>query len=225
MKTCGRVDVWTHIFLTSTLVGGEWSASGPGRFTSGERVTDTHGIGCWVDPEASLHFMVKWKSLILPGLEIWPLGSLCSQSLYRLRYRGFTTWIVMQLNIYANKYTYRLGMKKDCHSFPENRNKGFYEDMHAYIARRHFHYEETKCMYIHSRDRSSLRDKSDPTYFDLLLTRQVRLVLSTLKHKPTVLVTNSTKWLISLYLQKQTDITFVTIACNVTTYYIYIQAF
>jgi hypothetical protein len=33
-----------HIFLTSALVGGEWSASRPGR--------RTHWIGDWVDPRA-----------------------------------------------------------------------------------------------------------------------------------------------------------------------------
>jgi hypothetical protein len=30
-----HIDVWTHIFLTSALVGGEWSASRRGHFTSG----------------------------------------------------------------------------------------------------------------------------------------------------------------------------------------------
>jgi hypothetical protein len=38
MKAYGRVDVEIHIFLTSALAGGEWSASRPGRFTPGERV-------------------------------------------------------------------------------------------------------------------------------------------------------------------------------------------
>jgi hypothetical protein len=36
MKTYGGVDVYIHIFLTSALVGGELSASRPGRFTSGK---------------------------------------------------------------------------------------------------------------------------------------------------------------------------------------------
>jgi hypothetical protein len=34
MKAYGKVDIWTHIFLTLALAGGEWSASLPGRFTS-----------------------------------------------------------------------------------------------------------------------------------------------------------------------------------------------
>jgi hypothetical protein len=29
MKAYGGVDVWIHIFLTSALVGGEWSTSRP----------------------------------------------------------------------------------------------------------------------------------------------------------------------------------------------------
>jgi hypothetical protein len=33
MKAYGGVDAQIHIFLTSALVGGEWSASRPGRFT------------------------------------------------------------------------------------------------------------------------------------------------------------------------------------------------
>jgi hypothetical protein len=52
MKAYGGVDVQIHIFLTSALVGGEWSASRPGNFTPGERVPGTHWIGGWVDPRA-----------------------------------------------------------------------------------------------------------------------------------------------------------------------------
>jgi hypothetical protein len=54
MKTYGGVDVYIHIFLASALVGGEWSASRPGRFTPGERAPGTHWIGEWVGPRAGL---------------------------------------------------------------------------------------------------------------------------------------------------------------------------
>jgi hypothetical protein len=37
MMAYGEVDVYIHTFLTSVLVGGEWSASRPGCFTPGER--------------------------------------------------------------------------------------------------------------------------------------------------------------------------------------------
>jgi hypothetical protein len=36
MKAYGGVDVQIHIFLTSAPVGGEWSASHPGRFNPGK---------------------------------------------------------------------------------------------------------------------------------------------------------------------------------------------
>jgi hypothetical protein len=36
MKAYGSVDVQTHMFLTSTLVGIEWSASRPDRSNPGE---------------------------------------------------------------------------------------------------------------------------------------------------------------------------------------------
>jgi hypothetical protein len=57
----GGVDVYEyiHVFLTSVLVGGEWSASRPCRFTPGERVRGTHCIGGWVDPRASLDDVEK----------------------------------------------------------------------------------------------------------------------------------------------------------------------
>jgi hypothetical protein len=54
MKAYGGVDVQIHIFLTSALAGGEWSASRPGRFTTGERATGTHWIGSWVGPRACM---------------------------------------------------------------------------------------------------------------------------------------------------------------------------
>jgi hypothetical protein len=45
MKAHGGVGVWFHIFLTSALVGGEWSASRPAGFTPGKRAPGTHWIG------------------------------------------------------------------------------------------------------------------------------------------------------------------------------------
>jgi hypothetical protein len=54
MKAYGGVDVQIHIFLTSTLVGGQWWAARPGRFTHRERAPGTHWIGGWVDPRPGL---------------------------------------------------------------------------------------------------------------------------------------------------------------------------
>jgi hypothetical protein len=72
MKAYRGVDVYVHIFLTSALAGGEWSASRPGRFISGERAVGTHFVGGWVDPRAGLNDVEKIKFFTLPGLELDP---------------------------------------------------------------------------------------------------------------------------------------------------------
>jgi hypothetical protein len=68
------VDVKIHIFLTSALVGGEWSNSRPGRFPPGGKSPGTHWIGGWVDLRAGLDDLEKRKFLTLPGLELRRLG-------------------------------------------------------------------------------------------------------------------------------------------------------
>jgi hypothetical protein len=89
MKKYWGMDVQIHVFLSSTLVGSEWSASRRGRLTSGERTPGTHWIGGWVGPRAGLDDVEKRKFLTLPGLELRPLRRPArSQSLYRLLYLG-----------------------------------------------------------------------------------------------------------------------------------------
>jgi hypothetical protein len=66
MNAYGGVDVQIHIFLTLALIGGEWSASCPGRFTPGERAPGTNLIGGWVGPRAGLDEVEKRKFLTLP---------------------------------------------------------------------------------------------------------------------------------------------------------------
>jgi hypothetical protein len=88
MKVYGGVDVQIHIFLTSALVGSQWSALRPCRFIPGE-TPGSHWIGGWMDPRASLDDVEERKSLTLSGLELRPLGRPArSQSLCRLRYPG-----------------------------------------------------------------------------------------------------------------------------------------
>jgi hypothetical protein len=53
------MDVYIHVFLTSALVGGEWSTSRPGRFIPGERA-----------PRTVLDDVKKRKISPLPGLEL-----------------------------------------------------------------------------------------------------------------------------------------------------------
>jgi hypothetical protein len=65
----GEVDVQIHLFLTSALVGDQWSALPLGKEPPG-----THWIGGWADPRASLDNMEKRKFLTLPGLKLCPLA-------------------------------------------------------------------------------------------------------------------------------------------------------
>jgi hypothetical protein len=59
MKAYGGVDVYIHIFFTSALAEGEWSASHPCRFTPGERAPGTNWTGSWVGPRADLDDVEK----------------------------------------------------------------------------------------------------------------------------------------------------------------------
>jgi hypothetical protein len=89
MKTYGGADAYIRIFLTSALVGDEWSVSRPGRFTPGERGLVAHWIGGSVGSKANLDDVDKIRFLTLSGLEIRSLGRPArTQSLYRLRYPG-----------------------------------------------------------------------------------------------------------------------------------------
>jgi hypothetical protein len=77
------VDAQIQIFLTSALAGGEWSASGPGRFTPGEVAPGIHWRGGWAWRRG------KEKILDPTRTQLLPLGRPArSQSLYGLRYPG-----------------------------------------------------------------------------------------------------------------------------------------
>jgi hypothetical protein len=100
------VSVQIHIFLTSVLVGGEWSASRPGRFTPSERAPGVRWIGGWVDPRAGMDDMEKREFLTLPGLELQPLGRPArSQSLYRLRYPGSLFLLDINTSVWDLKFS------------------------------------------------------------------------------------------------------------------------
>jgi hypothetical protein len=91
MKTYWGVGVYIHVFLSSALVGGEWSAPRPCRFTPEKNGSATNWTRVWAGPSARLDDMEKLQFMTLLGLEL-ALGPLSrptrSQSLYRLRYRG-----------------------------------------------------------------------------------------------------------------------------------------
>jgi hypothetical protein len=100
MKAYGGVNVYIHVFLTWSLVGGEWSPSRFCHFTPG-----THWIGGCVDPRADLDDVEKRKFLTLPGLELRPLGRPArSQSLYRLHYPGSLVVTVIIIIIIIIRY-------------------------------------------------------------------------------------------------------------------------
>jgi hypothetical protein len=69
MKTDGDVEVHLHIFSTSALEGGEWSASHSSSFISGKRPY-THWIGGWMYHRTGLDAVTKRKKpLPLPEIE------------------------------------------------------------------------------------------------------------------------------------------------------------
>jgi hypothetical protein len=71
MKAYGGVDVvYVHVFLNSSLIAGELSASRASRFTSGEKAPGTHWIVGYVDPRAGLDEVEKRTFFTLLRLEL-----------------------------------------------------------------------------------------------------------------------------------------------------------
>jgi hypothetical protein len=70
MKAYVEVEVQVHIFLTSALDEGEWSASRPVRLITDERAPGTHWIGGCVDPRAGLDDLKNKKFLTLPAIKL-----------------------------------------------------------------------------------------------------------------------------------------------------------
>jgi hypothetical protein len=58
-------------FLSWTLVGGEWSASRPGRSAQGERAYGSNRVGLWVGLRAGLDALEKVK-ITFPSWELKP---------------------------------------------------------------------------------------------------------------------------------------------------------
>jgi hypothetical protein len=55
----GGVDIYVHVFLTSALVGGEWSASRPAVLPARKEPTGTQRIVGWVDSRTGLDDIEK----------------------------------------------------------------------------------------------------------------------------------------------------------------------
>jgi hypothetical protein len=137
MKACGGVDVYIHIFLTSALVGGEWSGSRPGRFTPWKRAPGTYWIGGWVDPTAGLDDMEKRKFLTLSGLELRP-------SVVQLVASRYTDWAVsarMYMKrlfiLQVTQYTYNIRIMGSSILFRELNGVHNVNDVHRILVRKH----------------------------------------------------------------------------------------
>jgi hypothetical protein len=78
-----------HVFLTSALDRGEWSASCPGSFPPWVKAPGTHWIGGWVDPRAGLNAVAKRENLLTtPAGNRTPASQPVALPLCRLSYRG-----------------------------------------------------------------------------------------------------------------------------------------
>jgi hypothetical protein len=65
MKTCEGVPVEIYVLFTSVIVGGEWSASRPTRFTVEETGPCCHWLGGGAGPRAGLEDADNRKFLLL----------------------------------------------------------------------------------------------------------------------------------------------------------------
>jgi hypothetical protein len=61
MEASWGLDIQRHVFLTSALDGGEWSASHRGSFTLRDRASGTHWTGGWVGLRAGLNEVAKYN--------------------------------------------------------------------------------------------------------------------------------------------------------------------
>jgi hypothetical protein len=52
-----------HVFLISALLGDEWSASCPGRFTPEERSSATHWVGYCLGPRTGLDYVKRGENI------------------------------------------------------------------------------------------------------------------------------------------------------------------
>jgi hypothetical protein len=95
MKTYVEVDVYIHVFLTSVLVKGEWSASCPGRFNPRRKSPcyplDRRLIG----PQNRSGRRGEEKNIAPTGTQLQPLGHQTrSQSRIDENYEGISATII-----------------------------------------------------------------------------------------------------------------------------------
>jgi hypothetical protein len=97
------MDVQIHIYLTSAVVGGEWSA--PATLLPGERDPGISWIGTWVDPRTSVENLEKRIFLDLLGLKLQCRShSACNKLLYQLHNPGTILQRISNCTIQAPFY-------------------------------------------------------------------------------------------------------------------------
>jgi hypothetical protein len=100
------VDVEIHVFLTSALVGGEWSASRPGRFTPEER-SPLHPFDRRLAWAQNLSGRCGEEKNLAPTGTRTPPPRPSSHSLHRLSYPGssIVTISTLRSRVYIALYT------------------------------------------------------------------------------------------------------------------------
>jgi hypothetical protein len=134
MKMYWGVVVETHIFYTSSLVGGERSATLPRRFIPEKRTPGVLWIGDWVGPKFGL---------IVPELEPRPLCRAArSHSLYQLRYRGSTTPCSL---VKSTRTRYNIGEYESHHNYSCARKSTLLHPILSQTICRLYFYTSDRC--------------------------------------------------------------------------------
>jgi hypothetical protein len=101
----------TH-FLTLAVDGGEWSASGPGRFTPRERAPCTHYIGGWMGPRTGLDMTAKKKNFssltcrkLNPGRPARTLVTILTELPRLCAFRSYKKKLIVSYISHVNFYT------------------------------------------------------------------------------------------------------------------------
>jgi hypothetical protein len=75
MKVYQEAEIWLHTVIAAALDGGEWSASGPSDFISGERASDTYCLRGWVGHKVGLEAVGKREIALHRGTQNMISGS------------------------------------------------------------------------------------------------------------------------------------------------------
>jgi hypothetical protein len=80
MKAYRGVDVQSHVFMTSVLIG-KWYVSRPGRFIPRKINLLTHWIGAFVGPKPAENIFVSTGTRTQNRLIVQPAASSCTDTI------------------------------------------------------------------------------------------------------------------------------------------------